>query len=100
MNQIPEIHELREYDGESQFGDPAGFWCEGHVDIKKFAIACNKRFELADYGDPVHVAEVKQGYIRKTKEDDEGCAMPNESYLLEQTSSTHPDAIAATFIFY
>ena len=97
---IPEIHELREYDGDCDWGSKVGYWCKTHVDKEKFAITCNQSFELADYGKPISVDMVEQGYLRKVYEDDEGYPMPNETYIIERTSSSTPDAIEATFVFY
>jgi hypothetical protein len=97
---IPEIYELREYDGDCDWGSVMGYWCKGHVDPKKFAITCNQSFELADYGKPISVDMVEHGYLRKVYEDDEGEPMLDGSYLIEKTSSSKPDAIEATFVFY
>ena len=61
---MTEINELRELDGDALYG-VLGYFCEGHVDKQKFAIAVNQEYDLPSQEKAAHVSSCEHIYARK-----------------------------------
>jgi hypothetical protein len=87
-----EIVELREID-DDWIGPVCGYFAKGLHDPQAFAIAVNKEFQLAEYGDNVvFAASVKVGYLRKVP-------LPNEGWSI-RSSKPGNGAFCATYVFF
>lgn len=87
-----EIEELREIDDEG-LGSVCGYFAKGLHDPQTFAIAINRRFELADYDQRVVAAsEVETGYLRKIP-------LPRGRWRIER-SKPGKGAFGAMYVFF
>ena len=72
-------------------GDVMGYLADGHHDQRQFAIQCNKEFDLAPTGCPVHMRDVEHIYYIKKPVDD-------QTWEMVEVSPQTEGAIAATWV--
>jgi hypothetical protein len=74
---------------------PCGYWTRGHHSKQKFAIECNKDFDLAAQEKPVHTSAVVHGWAIV---EPPNAPEKDEPYSFDECSEFRDGAIAVTLL--